>query len=138
MSKLFKIAGVSRLNANAGFKLRVANGKLSARQRILERNGHVDVELFDLPHEMSKPDILAWFSLDKPSIAAKLGAKAPKIKVEEPKVDAVPELTQDAKLLLKRARDAARKREKRAAAKAAREAGLAKEQAEVDAEYAIV
>lgn len=137
MSKLFKIAGVSRLNANAGFKLRVANGKLSARQRILERNGHVDVQLFDLPHEMSKPEILAWFELDKPSIAAKLGSKAPKAKVEEPKVEAAPELSQDAKLLLKRARDAARKREKRAAEKA-RAAGLNKEQAEIDSEYAIV
>ena len=132
MSKLFKVAGVSRLNANAGFKLRVANGKLSARQRILERNGHVDVQLFDLPNEMSKAEILAWVSLDKPGIAAKLSNKVPKAKVE-----AAPELTQDAKLLLKRARDAARKREKRAAEKA-RAAGLAKEQAELDAEYAIV
>jgi hypothetical protein len=138
MSKLFEIAGVSRINANAGFKLRVANGKINSRLRVLERNGHVDIELVKLPHPMSKPDILAWFSLDKPSLSAKLVGKAPKAKVSEPKVEASPELSADAKLLLKRAKDAARKREKRAAEKAAREVGLANEQAEIDAEYAIV
>jgi hypothetical protein len=133
MPKLFKIAGVSRLNANAGFKLRVANGKLSARQKVLERNGHVDIQLVDLPHEMSKPQILAWFSLDKPSLAAKLDGKAPK---EEPAKEAkVVELTKDAKLLLKRAKDAARKREKRAAEKAAK---LASIQEKVGAEQASI
>lgn len=138
MSKLFKIAGVSRRSAKEGFKLRVANGKLAARQRILERNGHVDVQLFELPHEMNKVDILAWISLDKPSIAAKLGSKPSKVKLDESKVEAASEVIKDTKLVLKRAKDAARKREKRAAEKAAREAGIAKEQAEIDAEYAIV
>jgi hypothetical protein len=132
MSKLFKIAGVSRLNKDAGFKLRVANGKLIARQRVLERNGHVDIQLFDLPHEMSKPKILAWFALDKPSIAAKLDGKAPKAaEVTESKVV---ELTKEAKLLIKRAKDAARKREKRAAAKLA----MLQSKEKVDAEQASI
>lgn len=129
MSKLFKIAGVSRLNKDAGFKLRVANGKLSLRQRVLERNGHVDIELIDLPHAMTKPQILAWFSLDKPSLSAKLEGKVPEIETKKAKDEATSrklnELTKEAKLLLKRAKDAARKREKRAAAKAARAAELA-------------
>lgn len=127
MSKLYTIAGVSRLNKDAGFKLRVANGKLALRQRVLERNGHVDIQLLDLPHEMSKTQILAWFELDKPSLAAKLSGKVLK---EEPKApektksQKVAELTKEAKLLIKRAKDAARKREKRAAAKAAKLAML--------------
>lgn len=30
------------------------------REKVLERNGHEDVKLFDLPHEMSKIEAAAW------------------------------------------------------------------------------
>lgn len=58
MSKTYTIAGTSTLNGVNTF--RFATGKAKARAAVLTRNGHTDVNLMDLPNEMSKEDAMAW------------------------------------------------------------------------------
>lgn len=41
-------------------KLRLANGTAEARQRVLEKDGHTEVRLFDLPRAMTEVDARAW------------------------------------------------------------------------------
>lgn len=137
MVKLFSVVGVSRLRAQDPFKLRVANGGADARAKRLVRCGHVDVNLFDTV-SMSKEDALNWLEVNHPKLAAQLANKQVKsvrgkskvvkvvAKAVEPEVEVkdVP-LSPAAKLALKRMKDAARKREKRAAEKAAKLAAVA-------------
>ena len=51
MTKLFTVAGVSTLNGKV--KMRFAND-LGKRVAILNRNGHSDVRLIELPEGMTK------------------------------------------------------------------------------------
>ena len=51
--KKFAVAGVSTLNGKT--KIRFANDTM--RIKILGKNGHSDVQLVDLPHEMTKAEI---------------------------------------------------------------------------------
>ena len=51
--KKFAVAGVSTLNGKT--KVRFANDVM--RIKILAKNGHKDVELIDLPREMTKAEI---------------------------------------------------------------------------------
>jgi len=51
--KTFSVAGVSTLNGKT--KIRFAND--SMRIKILAKNGHQDVDLIDLPREMTKAEI---------------------------------------------------------------------------------
>jgi hypothetical protein len=51
--KTFSVAGVSTLDGKT--KIRVCND--SMRIKILAKNGHTDVELVDLPREMTKGEI---------------------------------------------------------------------------------
>jgi hypothetical protein len=138
MSKLFSVVGVSRIRDRDAMKLRVANGKAEARGKRLTRCGHVEVVLFDTK-PMSKQDALNWLELTHPQLAAQIGnkqvktvkAKQTKSEVvkaaaEEVKVEVIDApLSSAAKLALKRLKDAARKREKRAAEKAAKLAAVA-------------
>ncbi len=52
--KKFTVAGVSTLNGKT--KIRWANDVM--RIKILAKNGHTDVELIELPHEMTKSEIV--------------------------------------------------------------------------------
>jgi hypothetical protein len=55
--KMFSVAGCS---TQAGeVKLRFAND--SARVKVLAKNGHTDIDLLDLPREMSKIEIAEYF-----------------------------------------------------------------------------
>jgi hypothetical protein len=51
--KTFSVAGVSTLNGKT--KIRFAND--SMRIKILGKNGHTDLDLIDLPREMTKAEI---------------------------------------------------------------------------------
>ena len=51
--KKFAVAGVSTLQGKT--KVRFANDTM--RIKILSKNGHKDVELIELPHEMTKGEI---------------------------------------------------------------------------------
>ena len=53
--KKFAVAGVSTLNGKT--KVRFANDTM--RIKILAKNGHTNVELVTLPHEMTKAEIAA-------------------------------------------------------------------------------
>ena len=52
-SKKFAVAGVSTLEGKT--KLRFANDTM--RIKILAKNGHTDIELIELPNEMTKGEI---------------------------------------------------------------------------------
>jgi hypothetical protein len=73
--KKFAVAGVSTLNGQT--KLRFANDTM--RIKILAKNGHTDIELIDLPREMTKPEIVAHmqatgFGADRPEVEAAMKA----------------------------------------------------------------
>lgn len=53
--KTFTVAGISTLKGKT--KIRFANDSL--RIKILSKNGHENVELVELPHAMTKPEIVA-------------------------------------------------------------------------------
>ena len=55
-SKTFSVAGVSTLSGKT--KIRFANDAM--RIKILAKNGHSDVELVDLPREMTKGEIAQY------------------------------------------------------------------------------
>ena len=55
-SKTFAVAGVSTFKD--GTKIRFAND--AARVKILIKNGHTDIELVDLPREMTKGEIAQY------------------------------------------------------------------------------
>lgn len=55
-SKLFKVVGISTLNGKT--KVRFAND--TSRVKILVKNGHTNVELFELPEAMTKEAALAY------------------------------------------------------------------------------
>lgn len=57
-AKKFSVAGVSTLNGKT--KIRFANDTM--RIKILAKNGHKDVELVTLPHEMTKAEIAQHLS----------------------------------------------------------------------------
>lgn len=97
--KKFAVAGVSTLNGKT--KIRFANDAM--RVKILAKNGHTDVELIELPHEMTKAEIAAHltetgYGADKPAVLAaikdlaKKNPSTPKVKVSKvsaAKADAV-------------------------------------------------
>lgn len=58
MTKTFKKAGWS--TRNGILKLRFSTDVY--RTRVLERNGHTDINLFDLPEDMTKEDAMDWIA----------------------------------------------------------------------------
>jgi len=75
MTKTFTIAGVSTLGKVT--KQRFANGSLAGRTKVLARNGHTDIKLFELPKAMNKDEAKAF-------IEAKFaGATAPAAKADK-------------------------------------------------------
>jgi hypothetical protein len=83
MSKLFTVAGTSVLDGVKTY--RFANDM--SRVKVLERVGHTDVELIELPKAMSKEDAVAFLTTkgitaDKAVKAA--APKAVKVKAEKP------------------------------------------------------
>ncbi len=70
-TKKFAVAGVSTLNGKT--KIRFANDAM--RVKILAKNGHSDVDLIELPREMTKAEIAAHmvevgFGKGKPNVEA--------------------------------------------------------------------
>ena len=59
MEKLFAVAGTSNLNGVV--KFRFAND-LKSRVKILERNGHTDINLLELPNAMTKQAAREWLA----------------------------------------------------------------------------
>jgi hypothetical protein len=81
--KTFSVAGVSTLEGKT--KIRFANDAL--RIKILSKNGHTDVQLVDLPREMTKSEIAQHlydigFGADKPAVVEAIQDLAKKNKVK--------------------------------------------------------
>jgi predicted HTH transcriptional regulator len=86
-SKTFAVAGVS--THKDGTKIRFAND--AARVKILVKNGHTDIELIDLPREMTKAEIAqhlkdVGFGKGNAAIEAAIAdlAKKNRVKAEAP------------------------------------------------------
>ena len=82
-AKRFAVAGVSTLNGKT--KIRFANDTM--RIKILAKNGHTNVELVSLPHEMTKAEIAAHltsigFGSGSPAVQAAISYIAKKNPVE--------------------------------------------------------
>ena len=77
--KKFAVAGVSTLDGKT--KVRFANDTM--RIKILAKNGHTDIELVDLPREMTKAEIAQHmieigFGKGKPAVEAAVAYVAKK------------------------------------------------------------
>lgn len=77
--KKFSVAGVSTLEGKT--KIRFANDAM--RIKILTKNGHTDIELADLPHEMTKAEIAQYleatdFARGRDNVAAAIADLAKK------------------------------------------------------------
>jgi hypothetical protein len=145
MLNVFNVAGVSRYNGQ--LKLRFANDFV-ARVKILQRNGHEEINLLELPEAMEKEQAARYIATlptfrseeIQDAIEAFLEKRAPKGKLEAAKAveeeataevevaalqteeePATQELSEEDKLAAKRERDAARKRAKRAAERLAKQ-----------------
>lgn len=106
MAKTYTIGGTSVVNGISTF--RVANGKLNLRRNMLNYFKHENINLIELPRPMTKMEAVAYlitkgYTGVVPTRAAdKTHKNAMQLEAE--------------KLAAKRMRDAARKRERRAAA----------------------
>lgn len=97
----FTIAGFSTLSGQR--KVRFANGTVEARSKILERNGHVDIDLQVLPSAMTKAEAMQFLGVTDEDPRAPKGiqaaaAKAKKTitKVVEIKTEVAPAVTDTA------------------------------------------
>jgi hypothetical protein len=82
-SKTFAVAGVSTLDGKT--KVRFANDTM--RIKILAKNGHTNVELVDLPREMTKGEIAQYmhevgFCADRADVVTAIKDLAKKNKVK--------------------------------------------------------
>lgn len=108
-NRLYTIGGT--VNFEGVTQFRVATGKINLRRNLLKHFGCTDINLVDLPRAMTKTEAVAWlinqgFTGIVPTRAVDKGAK--------PAIQLAAE-----KIATKRARDAARKRDRRQAGKVA-------------------
>ena len=66
--KTYNIVGVS--TASKTTKFRVANGDLAARTKVLERNGHTDIKLVQLPAPLGKMEAIEAYKAMNPDAAS--------------------------------------------------------------------
>ena len=111
MSGSYSHAGVSKLNGE--FKVRFANDGL--RVKVLQKNGHKDIDIVELKHPMNKAEAVAYllsidFDNGNKEVRAALEAAADK-RIEKPKATvakpvakkAAPKATPKAKPVAKKA-----------------------------------
>lgn len=72
--RMFNVAGFSTLSGKR--KVRFANGTVEARTKVLERNGHTDVDLRKLPKPMSKAEAMKYLGIEDHDEAAPKGVQA--------------------------------------------------------------
>lgn len=70
--RTFTVAGTS---VKKGVKsLRVANGTAAAREKVLLKDNHTDVRLFDLPRAMTKEEATAWLEAQGDAVPVRAAA----------------------------------------------------------------
>lgn len=77
----FDVAGLSTYAGKR--KVRFANGKPEVRAKVLERNGHTDIDLQVLPNPMTKAEAMAWIGVKETDEAAPKGVQAKAIKASK-------------------------------------------------------
>lgn len=77
--KTFTIVGVSTQGKIT--KFRTANGDMAARVKVLERNGHTDINLIELPAPLGKHEAIAAYKAQHPEAA---DIRVPNEKAEKP------------------------------------------------------
>ncbi len=83
MADTYTVAGTS---IKKGVKTnRFANGTAASRAKVLEKDNHTEIMLFDLPTPMSKEDALAWLATNSDAVPVDPKAVTPK----EPKAAVV-------------------------------------------------
>lgn len=106
MSKSFTHAGVSKLDGK--FKVRYCNDSL--RTKVLIKNGHTDIDIVELKHPMTKPEIVEYLlSIDfdngnkevRAAIEAEQGKREPKAPKSTGKVEKVKAVKATAKKAVK-------------------------------------
>ena len=119
---MFTVAGLSRQNGS--LKLRFANDFVT-RVKVLQRNGHKDIELVELKQAMTKDAAVAYLStleqfayIEAQSVFADYMSKNVKTKATGKELEVEVEFETEAQKA-KREADAKRKRDARAAAKTA-------------------
>lgn len=120
---MFTVAGLSRQNGS--LKLRFANDFVT-RVKVLQRNGHKDIELVELKQAMTKDAAVAYLStlevfqgIEAQSVFADYQSKNVKTKATKGKELEVEVEFETEAQKQKREADAKRKRDARAAAKTA-------------------
>lgn len=79
--RTFNVAGFSTLSGQR--KIRFANGAPEARAKILQRNGHVDIELNQLPKSMTKSEIMQFLGVSEDDPRAPKGVQAAAAKAKK-------------------------------------------------------
>lgn len=78
--KTYTIAGTSNLNGKV--KVRVSNGTIKHRQAVLERCGHTDVQLQELPKAMTRPEAIEFLDSKKSAKTVKVETPAKEAETE--------------------------------------------------------
>jgi hypothetical protein len=82
-NKLFTVAGTSNLNGANKFRFSTSMNRVA----ILQKNGHTDINLVELPSPMSKEDAIQYLTAQgigaaKPSVKSVLAEKVEKVAVK--------------------------------------------------------
>ena len=94
--RTYSIAGFSTLSNQR--KVRFANGTIEAREKVLARGGHTDIELKNLPNAMTKAEAMAFLGVSEDDPRAPKGVQAAAAKAKSAaKVTKVIEIVKDAK-----------------------------------------
>ena len=108
MSKTFTHAGVSKQDGE--FKVRFAND--ATRVKVLQKNGHTDIDIVELKNPMTKEDAIAYLmSIDfangnaavEQALEQAVEARAVSLKTKEPKAVKEPKKAVVAKVPAKKA-----------------------------------
>lgn len=88
MDKTFTVAGTS---IKKGEKTnRFANGTANARAKVLEKDNHSEIQLFDLPSPMTKEEAILWLTNNSNATPVSLTAATPKEPKTTPRLNREP------------------------------------------------
>lgn len=79
--RTFTIAGFSTLSGQR--KVRFANNSVADRTKILERSGHVEIELHELPKAMTKAEAMEFLGVAEDDMRAPKGVQAAAAKAKK-------------------------------------------------------
>ena len=78
-TRTFNLAGFSTLSGKR--KVRFANGTPESRIKVLERNGHTDIDIRELPRAMSKAEAMEFLGVNDTDEVAPKGVRSKAVKM---------------------------------------------------------